>query len=312
MASASFFIFFIYALGVILAFVLAGTRGPAFRGFVPICLGAALTYAISSASSTAQYGSAFTLLLAFLFVSLPMVAYGLGLLMGSIGSHLPRGPLGLLAKTILVTVPVLAVLFLWEARQRRIDVDEALTLQRQSAFRLTNVKGVFAGVSVTLPASPQIELYHDCLIGDRSTIRECRTLFRSAVGLRHQDGLSAPAVFREIHVQPADSNVVEWCDTRPDLIPSIWCTAKIDHHIRLIDVLEPPPDNSWSEIVSQSDGLKIYCMQYWNGFHCQSRHQVAPSVYARAWMNNPDPDGVVELASQMQLLANTIWNEIAR
>lgn len=300
----------LYVIGVLSASYLTQAKGRRVRGLIPAAIGAALAGAIYSASSTAQYASAAVLFIAFHAIALPLLGFGVGMFTGSVSGFMARGWAGQSARFVAVIAPVGAMLGLAQMREVQRDLLVAKTAQREAEFQLTDVQGVFAGVPVTLPASPDIDLYHDCWNENRGAISRCRTMFRSAKGIRLQEGLPSPPVIHEIHIRPGLSDQAAWCGKRPDLATRVWCSATFSHEIRLSDQPTRLPDAQWTRVGSQAEGRVTFCRQDFNGYFCQVRFKVASSVHALVWMKNPDPGRVTAEAAEMQGLTKRVWDDI--
>ena len=212
---------------------------------------------------------------------------------------------------VALIAPLAAVFVLQQTREDRRDLILAETAQRKAAFQLTDVEGVFAGTAVTLPASPDIDLYHDCRTENRQAVSTCRTMLRSADRIRLQEGLPSPPVIHQIHIRPGGSDQAAWCGKRPKLATRVWCSATFDHEIRLYDRPVPLPQDQWTRIGALAQGLEVFCMTDFNGSFCQALFQVAPSVQAQVWMKNPDPGGVAAQAAAMRGLTQRVWDDIA-
>ena len=205
---------------------------------------------------------------------------------------------------------VLVAFALHEANQRR-HVRQQQESEQQALFQMSDVEGMLSGFALVLPASPQIDLYHDCdNTGPRSK-RTCRTFFPTAVRLGVDDSVTTPVSFRELLINPTDLQTKIWCDKRPDMEDRVWCNDLVDHQIRFSPTAMRTPDEHWTEVSDTPEGLHIYCQDRGYGLVCQSYHVVSPDVYASGLFVDVDPDQIVRIAVDLKQVSDLIWQDIA-
>jgi len=305
------FLFTAYSAGVLFAFILRRKNSWRLRGVMPLLIGVCLAFLAYSESATAQYGAAGALYIVFFGLAIPLSVFGLAALLTSAGSYLPSTALGHCIKIGLVSAPVVFVAFAWHEANQRRDARQQQQAEQQSLFQMADVEGTLSGFAIVLPASPQIDLYHNCdNTGPRSR-HTCRTFFPTAVRLRVDHAVTTPVPFRKLLINPTDLPTKAWCDKRPDMEGRVWCNDIVDYQIRFTATAMRKPDENWAEIPNTPDSLRIFCQDRWDGFVCQSHHVVSPEVYVRGWLDDVDPDKIVPIAVDLQRVSNLIWQDIA-
>lgn len=305
----AYMILFMYSVGVTYAFILDKKKGRSLRGGLPLTLGIALIWIIVSVASDGGLAVGIPLFVVFVFVAIPLVSVSLGVFLGSVGALLPKGLGWTIVSSLVVACPVAALVVLLNFFGQQEQTRQMEMRAQQEAFRLTNVEAIFAGVPVTLPAAPNIEVFHDCRFENRPDLRNCLTTFRDADGIREQNGLPQPPKLNEIIIRPSNRWVAHWCGLRPDLAESFWCAETVSHEIRL--TTEPGRrDSTWYEVEDPREDLIIQCVR--NGHMCEAHYEVAPSVYGSVLMRNPDPAYVLAFASLGKSVTEKIWADITR
>jgi len=301
-----------YSAGVFFAFIMQRENGQRVRGIIPFLIGIFLASVAYSASATAQYGSAAILFILFYAIAVPFSIFGIGAFLTSMVSFLPSNILGYCFKVGLIAMPVVfAAVAQHESNQRR-DVRQQQAADQRSLFQMSEVEGTLSGMSVVLPGSPQIDLYHDCNNMVPRSRRTCRTFFPTAGWLRVEDGVTTSVPFKQVFINPTDTATATWCDQRPDMENRVWCSEILDYQIRLTETPGHALDESWSEFLNAPDDLKIWCQEDWQGSICQSLYIVAPDVFARGWFRNVDPNQIVSIAVDLQRVSGLIWQDISR
>ncbi|MEO9824921.1 MAG: hypothetical protein ABJF50_10955 [Paracoccaceae bacterium] len=305
------FAFIVYVVGVAIAINAAKRHGRWVRGLISLALGALLILAVFSPTRTTQYATAALQVLVLFGVAVPLFSFGLGKVLGSVASFLPTGHLWRLLKAALVLAPVVMLSLYMHQRNQRFEALQAKASKQHAAFQLTDIEGTISGISISFPASPQISASHDCLNRD-GRVRNCRTMFWRAVGLRYREGLSDPPVFEEILIEPTIRDIAPWCVRRPDLATRVWCSAPLDFQVRFKGKAERPLGESWRKLTTTQDGFSIFCQETVNGMNCQGQHRVAPDVFARVWLRSPDLERLTIEAPDMPKQIDSLWADMAR
>jgi hypothetical protein len=305
------FYFTAYIFGFLFAHIRRLENSRRLRGITPSLIGACLAFWSYSESATAQYGASAALYIVFFAVAIPWLIFGLGSLLTSAGSYLPSTALGNSIKTGLVSAPVVFVAFaMHEANQRR-HARQLQEAEQQALFQMSDVEGMLSGFALVLPASPQIDLYHDCDTTGPSSKRTCRTFFATAVRLRVDNTATTPVQFSKLVINPTNLQTKSWCGKRPEMEDRVWCNDLLDHQIRFSANAMRAPDENWTEIPDAPDSLRIFCQDRWDGFVCQSHHVVSPDVYVRGWFDDVVPSQIVPIAVDLQGVSDLIWQDIA-
>lgn len=181
-----------------------------------------------------------------LFILLPALAIGLGLIFSAMARRLSRGghpgwAWALGATSVLGPLTAFAV---FEADRRAATEVFRADL---AVFQAGDVRGRLGGEALRFPASPQLRTIHAC-----ADHRRCHTMF-----WRHGDRLQAAlmqpnpdVLFEKIELLPVHetyegpdaplndctraADLADWCGRRPDLDRTIWCRNRIPHGLTFV------------------------------------------------------------------------------
>ncbi|WP_172298637.1 hypothetical protein [Pseudoruegeria sp. HB172150] len=301
--------------------LVAPLRGeePQIRGIAPIILSVLLVFVVVGLANRPGGLAPYEMVLPVGFAFFLFLA-SLSSFAGSmLRRFVPRRRWQFSIALLLLVLPTGLAVFAKHLVDARKAADEAQAARDFAEFQLTTVEGMFGDHLIRLPASPQIELFYQCVRPDSKDITRCKSKFSEFPGLT--DLGAADAEFEEIDLSGkavecdrgclTHDRIAAWCDVRQDLWGSVWCEASDATKLRFSSKSSERADRSdsdkWSYLETGEEGLSLHCMDVWGGKHCQAHFELAPGVHGTALFSYPNMDELSERSSDMRIVAERYW-----